>query len=244
MGGQTWSDEEKAQLAQWWATDVSIADFAVHFPGRAPQSIEKMGQKLGFGKRRIEREWKPEEDALIHSIWFEPGPLKTLCVRIPGRSADAIKLRGKRIGLPTNRGSLKSSRFSWVTNLINEALRKGKPLAVFELAIATGASEERINDLLTSGRKNGLYHIASHVRRSEVGQWAARWTLGKGDDAPRPVPASKREIARRAYANKRVKEGLVNPFLVAAGVVLPPAGASGRVFQQSMSLRDDEQEAA
>jgi hypothetical protein len=244
MGGAVWTPEEKERLSVWWATDVSIADFAVHFPGRAPASIEKIGQKIGLPKRRIEREWKLEEDAEVRALWFEPGPLKTLCARVPGRSADAIKMRGKKLGLPTNRGALKRSRFSWVTKVINEELAKGVPLAVFELATLTKASEERINDLLARGKKANLYHVVSYVRRSGVGNWAGRWVLGAGKDAEKPKAVPKAAIARKTYAKKRRKAGQVNPFLAAAGMVQPPAGTTGRVYSQSMSLRDLGKEAA
>jgi len=36
----------------------------------------------------------------------------------------------------------------------------------------------------------------------------------------------------------------VNPFATAAGLVAIPEGMRGRVYQQSMSIRDDDREAA
>lgn len=244
MGGRVWTDEERARLREWWATDTRIEDFAVHFPSRAPQSIERIGRKMGLPKRRADREWKPEEDAIVREIWFQKGSLKLHSRRLPGRSPDAIKSRAARLSLPTDRGDLKCNRFSWVTLAIDAELKKGTPLTAAQLAEATGASEVRINVLFADGKAGGRYHVAGYARRSGKGQWAALWALGPGEDAVKPAPLTSREVQRRLYAKTRIRAGRFNPFLAAAGLVQVPVHDRGRVHQQLTADAEDSEQAA
>jgi hypothetical protein len=226
--GAKWTPEEDRRLTALWATDLRIVDFAVQLPGRSPDAIEKRGAtvlKLGDRKK-----WSPEEEKIVLAIWFEIGPLKSLGKRLPGRTVESIRQFAARIGLPTDRGSLKSCRFSWVEDAIRRELEKGRPFAAHELAEVTGVSVDRARQVLAKGLKERSYHVDKWVRRSVHGQWAAAYLLGDGKDAPRPAAKTKAKTAHDCYWRKKGAPSKANPFAAALGLVQAPSGQPGRVF--------------
>jgi hypothetical protein len=68
------------------------------------------------------------------------------------------------------------------------------------------------------------------------------WALGNEMDEPKPQPKSMTQACREWRQRQRIAQGRMNPFASIAGLVSIPEGQRGRVFQQSMSIEDDELE--
>ena len=186
-------------------------------------------------------EWSPEEDSVLLEIYSNQRAVKHQLSRLPGRSYPAVKARAARLKLdhkkPITDGSL-----SWIKPAIIAALSKSGSMTVADLERVTGATRAGMKPVIRRWR--GVdWHIAGWERVGVHG-WLPMWALGNEMDEPKPQPKSMTQACREWRQRQRIAQGRTNPFASIAGFVSIPEGQRGRVFQQSMSIEDDEMECA
>ena len=189
------------------------------------------------------KHWTKEEEDKLREIYASGRTIKECADMIPGRTIEAMRAHCWDLGFAP-RGSASRSHYRWVERAIIRVLSEGAPLTVIELAQATGASYHRIRFTMYEGHGT-KWHIAGYTRVYARGSQSPKWTLGAGEDAPKPGTITKEEYNRRARERMKLKSGKINPFLVAAAAVAPKQTTVGRVYRQDMTIRSrDEMEAA
>lgn len=236
---QFWTKEEDALLCEEFSKGESIAKIVELFPGRTVASVKCHASRLGL-EHQSYREWKPEEDAILREIWFAPRNIKTGLHRLPDRSYDAAKTRAMRLGLGLKVAAQSGTR-SWVMRAVAKLLSNGVEMTTKEIAAITGIDRKSVQDALAQWR--GVEFHVSGWERSDRNHTSMKWSIGVGEDAPKPMPKTIEECRRNYRERQRIAKGIFNPFAAAAGLVLAPDNGGGRVYQQSMNLRDFEEAA-
>jgi hypothetical protein len=107
------------------------------------------------------------------------------------------------------------------------------PLTSRQIAERLGIQHRVVDNL--KGMYRDSFRIAGWEPPVGPGKWAPKWGLANGmADVQKPF----------ARKGKKVAQKVASPFSIASGQVMPPTGSKGRVYRQSMSIRDDELEAA
>lgn len=141
--------------------------------------------------------WSPEDDVRLTELWASTLPLKCIAEQFPYRTTVAVQKHGRYgLGLPDRNGKRgRSTSIAWCA--IQRELRKVPMGDSKYLAMVTGYSRRQILLLLSEHHGAGDLHIAGWVRYAPAGAWAARFALGKGVDAQKPEPLTRKEIDRR-----------------------------------------------
>lgn len=234
MAGRAWTNEEKKLLIEFWKTDLPVREFYHHFEGRTWRAVEIFGRvTLGLGSRH---KWTREEEEILKNIWGKPGPIKYMRDALPGRPVEGIFSVARKLGLPTVRGGLKYQKKSMLKVAIEIELKKGTPLNSRYLSKLTGGHDAQIRKILSTGHKNGEYHIVSWSKLNVYGPPAPMWLMGKAIDAPRPQAKGKAKACRESRQRRSGVTTIGNPFAAAAGLVQAPSGVRGRVYKQAMDI--------
>lgn len=175
-----------------------------------------------------EFDWLTPQKAMATQMYEAGAPLREIAGAV-GRSEDSIRRAVGRWKLHRPEGHIGvETRENLVWPRIKSALAGSTGMTVSDMCRVTGCFKSVV-----------LRAIAEHRAEIHVARWqptsrkpAAVWALGSGVDAV--------NVARKP--NKAPRK--VNPWLVASGLVVAPAGETGRIFKQSMSVKDDELEAA
>ncbi|MBN3757194.1 hypothetical protein G3N95_29930 [Paraburkholderia sp. Tr-20389] len=239
-----WTAEEDAIVREIYSTGKPIKCGLDRLPGRSWDAVKTRAYRLGV--RRYEaKSWTDAEIKILKKIWKQSGSIKSLSRKLPNRTYYAISEQAKRIGLPS--GAHGNDQYlSWVDNLVTQFLEKGGAFTANEIADHTGASPRQVRVMLKRG-KGKKFHIDSWrmVDHARVMVWAH----GKCADEARPEPQTKSDECK-AWRAKQTRKNSRNPFAVlmsqigVSNVVEIDNSVRGRVYQQSMSIKDDEELAA
>jgi hypothetical protein len=193
--------------------------------------------------------WTPEQDESLRQIWPTNKRIKANMDLFGEHTYGAIMTRayelelGKRPNCP--RGQ---SPIAW--KLVEYQLKRN-PLNRYRAAERANLDPATTHKVLTLAHAERRVHIFDWERRTKTSALIPVYKLGDGVDKPKPPKLSNVEKTRRArerdkrrriFAGESVQG--FNPFVTAIGQARAPDGGSGRVFQQSMSLRDFDEEAA
>jgi hypothetical protein len=236
---KAWSKEEDALLREVFEKGERIADIVSLFPGRTFFAVKVHASRIGLAHKSF-REWTPAEDAILREIWSAPRNIKTGLHRLPGRSYDAAKIRATRLGLGIKTAAQSGTR-SWVLRAVMKLLSNGAVITTKEIAAITGIDRGSVQDTLA--KWHGIEFRVGAWERVDRNHLAMKWALGAGEDAPKPSPKTKEECWKAYRERQRISKGIFNPFAAAAGLVSAPEAGQGRVYQQSMNLRDFEEAA-
>lgn len=160
------------------------------------------------------KKWTEAEDAILREIWETPGSIKSQLHKLPGRTWFAVKHHSASLKMPP-RSKLKASTYSWVREVVDAELQKGRPMTSLQIAGLTPASHPRINQILREGHGK-TYYIAGWIRSREHGDWYPKWAWGQEEDVRRPANKNKVQAMKEYRARKKLKEASQtnNPFAV------------------------------
>ncbi|MGX6999886.1 hypothetical protein [Caballeronia sp. KNU42] len=237
----SWSEAEDAALIEIWKSAGSLAKYLHLLPGRSRNAIEKRAGSIGLGHRIA---WTPEQDALLRDIWVNGGPIKLHAHQFPSHTVGAIVGHAYLMGLgkrPNRRRGIESVCWKLMRQELKNADR-----ACIELAELVNLNRSGVSKHMAARHEAKEVHICKWKRLKASGKHVPVYRLGAGVDAPKPPPMSN-AIKNRKYRDaRRVRDLLLgepvdyNPFAIAAGAITAPSAATGRIYRQSMSMKDDE----
>ncbi|MGB8422212.1 hypothetical protein [Paraburkholderia sp.] len=193
----------------------------------------------------MDNKWTPEQEALLARIWPTGESLKKYMAELGDRPYSTIVSHAHKVLKLGSRPVSARGRAAYAWPTIEAELKEG-PGSASELVKRTGLSMAPVFEHLRKANPgpNGKVHIIVWRKRSEGGDPVAVYAIGPGENAPKPAPFTTAEKWQRKIASRPVA---ANPFAVAAGFVTAPVITSiptGRIYQQSMSIKDDEMETA
>jgi hypothetical protein len=193
--------------------------------------------------------WTDEEIKLLKKIWLGKHNLKRSLSLFPGRSYSSLTLKAHKLLLGPRPFPDRSNGGCYVWAMVERELKNGDG-SVVDIAKRIGVTPSGVGSYLRPSLTGDSFHISGWYRRPQGGECIPIYSYGKGEDAPKLPSLTKEEIAkRRRDARKKelfsagARPRFVNPFAAAAGLVAIPSVGTGRVYQQSMSLRDFEEAA-
>lgn len=144
--------------------------------------------------------WTNQEIALLHEVWLEPVPLKSLMHLFPRHTHKAVMERGVAEKLPRRRtGRFVAYEESYAAKLIREALT-AKPGDSFGIAARTGLSRRTVHNFMSTHRAQ--MHVSGWLPGAKGGVPAAVYAWGEGFDVPKPIgrKASARLLRKKLTA--------------------------------------------
>jgi hypothetical protein len=210
MGGKRWSDEENATLAAISKAGVPLIGQMHRLPGRTWESAK--GHATSRGLRFSEAStWTDGDRAILREIYAGKESIKLgVSRRLPGRSYPSAKAEASRLGIVGVVPRGERTGYSWIDRSLEVILAGGARLTVKQLANRVGAKVQSVHNLLSKMRGT-KYRVAEWTRETLTGDWAARWELGTGKDAPRP-PRMSSSQSNRGYRLRLRMRATANPF--------------------------------
>lgn len=188
--------------------------------------------------------WTKSELSALKALRKSGKPVKTFLSQFPGRSQYGIEYQMRKLRKKV--GPKKRAAVSLVWTMAYSLLGRKPGMTAFEIALKTGFSYRRSTQVLLDNHQSAdkCIFISGWERRGA--NQIPLWSIGNEPDAPKLASQTheeERQKARVRYQRNLIKRGAYNPFATICGSVLD-AGARGRVFTQSMSMKDEELEAA
>jgi hypothetical protein len=181
--------------------------------------------------KRPKHDFTTGEQRILREHYPTHTPVEEIAKLMPNHSIDAIKQHATKT-LKLKR-PVWSGRQSPGWDRVRDLLKVEK-LTEQEVADHLEISKARAHQLMSLHR--GELHIVDWQPPADRGRWSAVWAYGKQPDEPQPF---------KRWTAAAIAQRAANPFATAAGLVQPPVSAPvGRIYQQSMSIMDEEQEAA
>ncbi|MBR8182122.1 hypothetical protein KDW54_06890 [Burkholderia ambifaria] len=233
-----WTEEDLATLRRIWDMPVRLQEIQHLLPTHSVDAIRAQALYIGLPHRvALKRPWSAEEMDIVRDIYSKPGSVKAQLHRLPGRSWRAVLDQACRMGMEARDPKDYAKGYAWVDDEIERVLKDGVTLSAKHISERCSAAYQSILERLRKGRGT-LYHVArwNRNRATGTGSFEAIWTLGAGEDAPKPYTSNHERHLR--YKRKK-KEGLAmgNPWLAVAGLVkAPETKVKGRVFKQDMVI--------
>lgn len=240
MGGKAWSEEDEKRLVSAYESGMPIPKIIAMFPNRTAQSVKCYACKIG-AKHPEHRPWSPEEEAILAEIWADPRVLKVGMRRLPGRTYDAARVHAKAIGLGDKEAAQKGSRSPFFNDFVS-LVKKHGPLTAFELSRLVKTTVRTVHRVMADCH-GAEFHIGGW-KNERSKNLSIMWAIGPGPDVEKPEPKATLEVYKDYRDRKRIKAGKFDPFASIAGLVTIPQGQRGRVFQQPMTIKDEEELAA
>lgn len=211
MGGKRWSDEENATLAAIAKEGVPLISQMHRLPGRSWESAK--GHATAKGLRFSElATWTDAERAILREIYAGTESIKLgVSRRLAGRSYGAAKAEASRLEIVGAVSRADRTGYSWIDRSLETLLAGGVRMTVKQLAKKIGAQVQSVHNLLSKMRGT-KYRIGEWTRETLTGDWAARWELGTGEDAPRPPRMTATQCSRGYRQRLLMRAGANNPF--------------------------------
>jgi hypothetical protein len=191
-------------------------------------------------------DWSEGQEELLKKVWFGKGSIKASLDLFEGRSYIAVVSHAHQMKLGRRPHPAKgNAAFVW-----DEIVRAytGKTATTHEISKKLRLSHTAVVNYLNlrDAGPAGRCHVADWERKPQGGPFTPIYALGPGINAAKPsnktpeqIKAQKRDYhRRRLVANGGLPRH--NPFAAVAGLVAIPQGQTGRVFQQPMTVKDDE----
>ncbi|RKR46288.1 hypothetical protein [Paraburkholderia sp. BL17N1] len=181
-----------------------------------------------MGARTTYELWTNAEEATLRKMYEAGVEVRDIAASISRHNEDGVRSRAYHLGLKRPADYVQP-HYSENWERIEKALRAADAgMTADEITAATGIHTSAVYKLLNH-RRGRIAYVCDW--RPAARKPAAVWALGALPDATPPL-------------THRQKRKLVNPFAIAAGLVQPPVGCTGRVYCQTMNAHDDELEAA
>jgi hypothetical protein len=185
------------------------------------------------------KKWTGDEIEALRQIRASGKTVKNQLHLLPDRSFLAVRFAVAKV----EETRKKRGQMSWVWPNIVHALEKNPGLTASEIQARLGTGYRQIIDLLVerNQQEDKEVYVSSWKRARTL--YVQQWSLGDFEDAVKPSRLTVEEVRarkRRRYHEKKGKSR--NPFDAAAGLISPPQAPTGRVYTQSMSIREDEEE--
>jgi hypothetical protein len=174
------------------------------------------------------KEWLAPQKATLVRMYETGAPISEIAETV-GRSEGSVRRAVGRWKLhrPAEHRSV-DMRANLAWPRIRAVLADSHGLTIAEICAALGMFKSVV-----------IRTIGDHRAELDVVSWipgtrkpTAVWAIGTGRVAVKPIKA------------KRVMRAQANHFSVAAGLISAPKGEAGRVYCQSMDVKDEELEAA
>jgi len=199
------------------------------------------------GEKGAQFPWTQEQDDSLRWIWTSAERVKENTHLFGNHSYGAIIQRASYLGLGKRAIAVRQSSVLW--ECMKRELKE-RSWNRFDLADCLGAHPKTVYLLLVRACKSNLAYICKWDRRPETNRFVPIYALGNKPDVPKPplpTHTEKSRLQRKRIRNIKIVACKpirgVNPFAVAIGLVKPSSIGSGRVYRQSMSIREDEMEA-
>jgi hypothetical protein len=166
--------------------------------------------------------WSDEDNLRLAELRKGKGSMKELVSKFPGRSVTGLITHSTKLGLGARDHKLYATHFSWVEEMLVQVMKKHPGKTNRELSELFEASWQGIARVLAAGHGT-KFHISGWTRYRANQRWIARWSLGEGEDAPKPQKLTYAECHRRAKERAKIKENAGNPFGVAIHQILKEA---------------------
>jgi hypothetical protein len=168
---------------------------------------ERPAAKKPEPESRRGKNFSPAEKKILREIKWSGKTVKSQLHRLPGRT-----LYGVQRAVSHLRGTKKRGFSSWIWTAIVLTLKETPDLTSIELAEAIGCTSRQVVHLLKENHaeKNRSVYISSWAPRN--GTPTRRWSLGAGEDAPRPKPQGIEQERHRARARHHMRRAEANPF--------------------------------
>ena len=195
--------------------------------------------------------WSKENEEDLAKAWIAEGSLKAHLPKFPGRTYQALIKHAHKMGLgPRPHSDRGVPPYAMQAMMAELKKAPGTRTEIAERAnLTVTAVCQQIKK--TKPGPRGKTHIIGWRRRSTGYLPTPVYASGPGENVPMPAPLTNtaksrinRARSRIRALNEQIPGKKVNPFATAAGLVVAPAAGNGRVYQQSMSIKDDEMEAA
>lgn len=244
MSGKLWTPEDDDRLRNVCAKGESLLIHVQAFPGRTVHSMRARAIKIGIDLV----DWRAWTDSELKNIdrVIKSGKTIKACMHLfPGRSEVAVKQKIGYMGKRKPRG-----HYSWVWDAIVRELEANPGQTGRMLEAKIGCCHRQVMDRLyehNRAKKKDVYvsaWVRSCINLKSPGPWVQCWSLGNAEDAPKPAAMTDEDKRRRDRNKYRKETKHFDPFASLAGLISIPEGQRGRVFQQSMSIRDDQEIAA
>lgn len=179
----------------------------------------------------MKNDWLMTEIALLRERYATTSSCAELMALFPRHTPGSVRRTARAEGLSRPRAGV--VKFRPGLDRVLKVLESAGPLTSREIGERLGIQPRAVENLKQMYRDS--FRVAGWMPPENGGKWAPKWAVANGlPDAPKPFRPKKARVGRKSN----------NPFSVAAGRVEAPEGRTGRVYQQSMSIRDDELEAA
>lgn len=211
MGNKRWSPVEKAAIAQIAKEGVHLIDSMDRLPNRTYEAAKIYASKHGI-KFGSNAPWTEEERALLRQIYRSKESIKVGVHRLlPNRGYISAKGEAQTLGLAGTKKRTGRTGLSWVERAVENLLEQSDLLTNREIVQKTGASISSIDRALRRmhGKKA---HIGGWTRPFGNGDYAARWAIGGGADAPRPPRKTVRDACRTYRIKQQIRAGHIDPF--------------------------------
>lgn len=185
----------------------------------------------------MDSSWTPEQEQLLRDIWPTGESIKRHIKALGDRSYSTIMSHAKKVLKLGSRPKTARGRVAYAWPTIKAELEK-HPGTAPELIKRTGLSMAPVCGHLRKANPgpDGAIHIIGWRKRSTGGKPVAIYAIGPGENVPMPEPFSPAEKWKHRCTRRGVGR---DPFALAKGHVVAPTTGNGRVYRQSMDVRDD-----
>jgi len=98
--GTPWTDAERDIVTRHYPT-MPRPQLMELLPNRSWSAITTEGRRMRLKRvaGSIQRDWRPDEDAILTRLWPSAAPLDDVCEQLPNRSLSAIRQRANFLGV-------------------------------------------------------------------------------------------------------------------------------------------------
>ncbi|CAE6838837.1 hypothetical protein [Paraburkholderia nemoris] len=176
-----------------------------------------------MGARTTYESWTNAEETTLRRLYEAGVEVRDIVSAIPRHNEDGVRSRAYYLELRRPADYVRPHYSENWERIEKAMLAAGEGMTADQITAATGIHTSAVYKLLNH-RRGRIAYVCDWLPR--VKKPAAIWALGALPDVPAPP----------TYRQKRKQ---ANPFAIAAGLVQPPVGFSGRVFAQPMDVSDE-----
>jgi len=200
----SWTDEEKAIMADNWGKGLSQQEWAELIPGKTFGALQAYALRNKMGGNRFAF-WTPEEDAILKTYWSTRKPMDEWMHLLPGRTRRGTYAHAKIIEL----GPRPRPYISTLWNDVVTLLADRKPRSIQQISDETGWSDRWIRSQIRRRIGEEIY-IAKWIPKAKNGtQPTAMFLIGneKNADKPKPLP---RDVIQKRYMDRMKKKSPID----------------------------------
>lgn len=144
------------------------------------------------------------EDRILRRQWKTALPMKEWLHLLPGRSYRSVVSRAQYLKLGPRKAFV-YPRYSPTWEAMQRVMATSPNLDSIRISELTGASRRAVMAALQVQHAAGAIHVSGYGPRPQSGYAPKLWSLGPGQDAPRPKPLTKSQKAKRAHRRLKLE---------------------------------------